>query len=105
MVGDIVSEEIRRRIKVSVWAYAYEFLDKSLVSDEKFDEECYRINPDLVTGNELLDTWFKTEFAPYTGSWIRNHPELDKIAELYGKFYSSPSAAQPRYTPENNPND
>ena len=45
------------------------------------------INPDIETGNKKLDKFFKTEFDPATGMWIRNHPELNKITELYKSFY------------------
>ena len=35
-----ISEEIKRRIKVSVAAYAYEMKNDSIMTDEQFDSEC-----------------------------------------------------------------
>lgn len=86
-----VEIEVANRIKVSVWAYAYELESDSIVSDEVFDETCLSINPKLSTGNtkriKTLDKFFQEEFNAYTGQWIHKHPELDKIRELYNKYY------------------
>lgn len=73
--------ERRRRIRVSVWAYAYEYLDHNFVSDERFDEECKLINPAVTTGNPKLDRFFSQDFQAYTGQWVHKHPEKAKLAK------------------------
>lgn len=79
----MINEETRLRIQVSLWAYAYEFYDVSLVEDHIFDAGCLKINTELSTGNELIDKFFREEFEPSTGMWIRKHPELEKLEQLY----------------------
>lgn len=80
-------EERRKRIHLSVYAYAYEFENVSLISDEKYDTLSKLINPQVSTGNETLDEFFRTQFEPDTGMWIRSHPELDKVMLLYEHQY------------------
>ena len=70
------SEEIKNRIVLSVAAYAYEYLGESFMTDHEFDELSLKINPDVKTGNDLLDDFFKKHFDPSTGMWIRKHPEI-----------------------------
>ena len=90
-----ISHEKKRRINVALWAYAYEVMNDPLVSDSKFDEVCLEIKPEVSTGNDKLDEFFRDEFAPYTGMWIYKHPELKKVATLYtrltGKQYIMPN--------------
>jgi tRNA/tmRNA/rRNA uracil-C5-methylase (TrmA/RlmC/RlmD family) len=74
--------ERRRRIRVSVWAYAYELLDVSLVSDEQFDRECRLVDPKVSTGHRRLDEFFRKHFADYTGQWVRLHPDQARLAAL-----------------------
>lgn len=85
--GSPVEVETKRRINVALWAYAYELRDDSIVADDTFDRECEKVDLTIDTGNELLDTWFKENFEPFTGSWIHTHPELDKIEQIYEKYY------------------
>ena len=87
--GSTVEQEVRRRIKVSVAAYAYEFCDDSIMSDAEFDKLCLEINTNLDTNNKKLNKYFREHFDKNTGQWIRKHPELDKIANLYVKYYKS----------------
>jgi hypothetical protein len=75
--------ERHRRIKISLWAYAYEIVDAPMVSDAQFDKECAMITPSLSTGHAVVDEFFRTQFAPHTGQWIHHHPELDRIAKIY----------------------
>lgn len=84
----LMNKEILNRIKVSVAAYAYEVCNESIISDKDFDTLCGRINPDTPTGNEVLDRFFKEEFDPSTGLWVWNHPDFEKLEELYNKYYS-----------------
>lgn len=85
--GTEIEKEIKNRIKLSVYAYAYEFQDDSLVSDNEFDKLSYNIKNKVKTGNLLMDNFFDKVFEPHTGSWIQNHPELVKIGKLYLKHY------------------
>jgi len=83
-----VREEIRNRIKVAVWAYAYEMLDTPLVSDAMFDGLALTIRPRMDTSygcrdNSVIDEWFRKEFHPSTGNWIHKHPNLEGIVRYY----------------------
>lgn len=80
--------ERRNRILLSVYAYAYEFENTSLVSDTQFDELSKKINIFQETDNKKLDDFFFNKFSPDTGMWIRNHPELAKIKYIYEKHFS-----------------
>lgn len=82
-----VEIERHRRIRMAVAAYAYEFLDRPIISDSEFDEECRKIDPSVDTGRPELDYFFRTEFHPDTGSWIHKHPELEKVAQTYERWY------------------
>ena len=82
-----ISRETRNRIRLSVFAYAYEFEDNPLVDDGAFDELCGQINLDMSTRRPDLDDYFRREFNPSTGMWIRVHPELDKIKHIYERYY------------------
>ena len=85
----MINQEIRNRIKLSVAAYAYEFLNDSIMSDHDFDQLSLQINPQQETGNKKMDDFFKKHFKPDTGMWIRAHPEIDKLNYLYKKFYKT----------------
>lgn len=87
--GSQVETETRRRIRLSVWAYAYEYEAVSLVSDAIFDFEAMMVNLSVNTRRPDLDYWFRMNFKPYTGMWIRNHPELEKIKGLYYGLYGA----------------
>ena len=84
-----ISEEIKRRIKVSVAAYAYEMRNDSIMTDEQFDSECNKVDVTITTGNDVMDKWFRQEFDPCTGQWIHKHPQLKRLNELYQKYYRS----------------
>jgi len=78
--------ETRRRIKISVWAYAYEIMGVSIVSDAIFDMECLQVNLNIQTSNPIMDVWFLCNFTPDTGMWIHKHPELEKVKKLYERY-------------------
>ena len=73
------NSEIRNRIRLSLAAYAYEYKDDPIMSDDEFDSLAKKINVDKSTGNRKLDNFFKKHFETDTGMWIRKHPELSKI--------------------------
>ena len=79
--------ETKNRIRLSVYAYAYEFMNDSLVDDGKFDKLSQQIKPTATTGNKRMDEFFSKEFIADSGMWIRKHPELDRVKELYENFY------------------
>ena len=81
--GSEIEVERRNRIRVSLWAYAYEFKHDSLVPDSVYDATCREINPWTETGHAVLDDFFATQFESSTGLWIHHHPELTKIGALY----------------------
>ena len=85
----MINQEIRNRIKLSIAAYAYEFLGESIMTDHEYDELSLKINPNEKTGNDMMDEFFKTQFQPDTGMWIRSHPEIEKLEYLYKKYYKS----------------
>ena len=85
----MINQEIRNRIKLSIAAYAYEFLGESIMTDHEYDELSLKINPNEKTGNDMMDEFFKTQFQPDTGMWIRWHPEIKKLEYLYKKYYKS----------------
>lgn len=75
--------ERRNRIRIAVWAYAYEFMDDPLVSDAEFDALALQINPSVSTGNRKLDRFFRSEFSPATGMWVRKHPDQRGLHRIY----------------------
>jgi len=85
---DRVSEEIRRRILVATWAYAYEILSENLVPDHVYDEEAQKIDLSISTSystrdNSEIDKWFRENFKPNTGSWVWNHPDKKGLHRYY----------------------
>jgi hypothetical protein len=81
--GTPVEIETRRRIRLSLWAYAYEYKDDPLVSDEIFDKESLLVNLNISTTNAKMDKWFKKNFSPSTGFWIREHPDIEGLERIY----------------------
>lgn len=76
-----LEKERQRRICVAIWAYAYEFLSASIVDDALFDKTCQEINLKTSTGNREMDSWFRNNFQPHTGQWVRNHPHQEILRE------------------------
>lgn len=83
--------ERRRRICVSVWAYAYELRNVSLVKDHTFDMCARLIDVWTSTGNKKMDQWFLKNFDPNTGMWIRHHPELFRIEQIFEQVKNAPN--------------
>lgn len=81
--GTPVEIERRNRIQLSIAAYAYEIMDDPLISDADFDAAAFSIQPEMDTGHPVLDKFFREEFSPSTGMWIRKHPELSGILDRY----------------------
>lgn len=79
--------ERRNRILISVYAYAYEIENVSLVSDKEFDDLSKKIDFTRETENKLLDDFFFFKFEKCTGMWIHEHPELEKVKKLYESYF------------------
>lgn len=84
--GSPVEIERRRRILVSVWAYAYEIMNDPIVSDAKFDSECRAVNLDQGTEDDSLDFWFSENFDPDTGQWVNDHPNKEGLHKWYTRM-------------------
>lgn len=76
-------EQKRKRIKVLLWAYAYEIENDSLVDDATFDRTCLEIDLSVQTDDPALDAWFAREFSPHTGQWVWKFPDRPALAALY----------------------
>lgn len=81
-----VDTETRNRIRLSVAAYAYEFMAESLMTDGEFDKLAQSIDLSIDTRRPDLDTWFRKNFKAYTGQWIHRHPEKDKLARIASRM-------------------
>lgn len=76
-----LEKERQRRICVAIWAYAYEYLSASIVSDAIFDKTCREVDLKVSTGNKEMDAWFRKNFHPCTGSWVGSHPHRDILRQ------------------------
>ena len=82
------NQEIKNRIKISVAAFAYEYLNSPIMSDADFDSLSQQIDITKQTGDKTLDTFFEKYFTPDSGVWIHKHPEKNKIEYLYKEYYN-----------------
>lgn len=85
--GSRVEQERRNRIRLAVYAYAYELRDESLVTDHEFDRLARSIDVTINTGHPVLDQFFATHYSADTGLWIHAHPELCRVADIYQRYY------------------
>lgn len=81
--GSIAEIETRRRIMVSVAAYAYEVKDDPIWPDAKYDRECLKVDLTIRTRNSEMDRWFKENFDPFTGLWVHDHPNRKGLNRIY----------------------
>lgn len=91
-------EQRRLRIRLSVFAYAYEMLDTSLVPDHVYDEMSRKVNPAIETGHPVIDEFFKTCFEPTSGAWVRRHPEIGKLKARFAIHATPTVEAAPMQT-------
>lgn len=82
LYNPVVDEQTRLRVKLAVAAYAYEFLSTSLMTDDEFDNLSKKVDISIDTRRPDLDFFFRTEFSPDTGMWVRKHPDIKRIAAL-----------------------
>lgn len=85
--GSPVERERNRRIRLTLYAYAYEVHAAPLVSDAEFDALSQCSRPDIRTGR--FDDWWRREFQPQTGMWIRSHPDLQAVENYYRRALAS----------------
>lgn len=85
--GSPVERERRNRIRVAVYAFAYECRDEALISDDEYDRLARSIKPTMVTGNPVIDMFFQHHYSPDTAMWIHKHPALHGIAGIYSRWY------------------
>ncbi|QGH74630.1 hypothetical protein KNU84_gp074 [Bacteriophage DSS3_VP1] len=90
--GSPVEIERRNRIRLSVAAYAYEYKDDSIMSDAEFDALSYKIDVSVSTKNRKMDNFFKKNFEPCTGMWIRKHPDKRGLENIYHRYFKKDEA-------------
>lgn len=76
-------EETRRRIRVSVAAWAYEVHSDPIMSDGDFDALSREIDTLRSTARSEMDHWFMEHFSPNTGMWVHQHPEPEGLERIY----------------------
>ena len=86
--GSPLEREVRRRIQVSVGAYAYEVANTPIFSDDIWDRMAQQITPRMGTCHPLLDEFFATQFSPMTGMWIHDHPDLRGVKRTFDRYYA-----------------
>ncbi len=79
--------ERRRRIRLSVAAWAYENDKKPTMTDLQFDNLALAIRPDLSTGHPKLDRFFRTKFDCNTGMWVHKHPDQEGLENIYARVW------------------
>lgn len=77
----------RIRIRVSVAAYAYEILNRPIMSDAEFDALSKKVRHNIRTGATKLDRFFKEEFSSSTGMWIHKHPNKKGLRRVLERVY------------------
>lgn len=80
--GTPVEQERRRRIRLSVAAYAYEIAAEPIMSDAEYDALAHEVDVRVMTGHPVFDEFFVAEYQPYTGAWVRRHPDQPGLRRL-----------------------
>lgn len=84
-----VEIERRNRIRLSVAAYSYEFVNDSIISDGEYDKLSLLIDTKVKTGHKTLDSFFRHYFDPSTGMWIRQHPDIAGLKRIYDTYFAN----------------
>jgi hypothetical protein len=79
----------RIRIRLAVAAWAYEFMNDSIMPDAEYDRLSLEVDSSIETGNKVLDRFFKEEFDPSTSLWVYKHPHKGKLKKLYYQFFAT----------------
>lgn len=83
-------KQTRLRIKVALAAYAYEVLSQPIMSDGEYDRLAKRIDPAKLTGNKVMDDFFRQHFKPHTGSWVHSHPNKLGLQNILYRYFLKP---------------
>lgn len=75
-------DQKKLRIRVAIFAHAYEYYNESLVDDTTYDALARDVDVSIETDRPDLDLWFKENYQDHTGSWVHSHPELKRIDEI-----------------------
>ncbi len=67
------------------------------MSDEEFDRESRLVDLSIDTGNERLDSFFRSNFHTDTGMWVHKHPEKSKLAELWVSYFRKEASHAPTH--------
>lgn len=94
-----IEVERRRRIRLSVAAYAYEFHSDSIISDAEFDKLSEQIDKNVKTGHRILDRFFKKNFEPCTGMWVQKHPDKAGLEWIYKNVFKREQPVNVRQRP------
>ncbi len=73
------ADQKKIRVQLAVWAFAYEVYSHSFVTDSQYDKQSLLVDLSIATDREDLDSWFKDNYSPYTGQWVLEHPEKDRL--------------------------
>lgn len=84
--GLVEEQERRARILVAAAAYAYEIEADPILTDKDFDTLAASIRPHVTTGHPVLDEFFIAEFEPFTGAWVRRHPDQPGLKRTCAKI-------------------
>ena len=82
-----VELERRRRIRLSVAAYTYEYKNESVISDAEYDQLSLLIDLKIKTGNKKMDKFFEQYFDKDSGMWIRKHPDKSGLENIYQRVW------------------
>lgn len=86
-------EETRLRIRLSVAAWAYEVHADPLMSDAEFDDLSLRVDLSKATSRPDMDEWFRQNFVPHSGVWVRSHPDQNGLETVYRTLTRRPACA------------
>lgn len=81
--GNPVEIETHRRVMLTVAAYAYEIASTQIMTDAEYDAMSRAVDLSINTTRPDLDAWWRQNFDPSTGMWIRQHPEIDRVRAMY----------------------
>lgn len=70
------------RIRLAVWALAYERYNHSFVPDDVYDQMSLKVDLSTPTDRPDLDEWYSNNFNVSTGQWVHTHPEIDRLHML-----------------------
>ena len=85
-----LTERVRHnRIKIAVAAWAYENNLRPPLSDQDYDALSLTVEAErrIATGNSRMDNFFRRHFDPNTGLWVHQHPNKDRLEQIYYQIH------------------